>query len=102
MNAVFSQPLLLAATIEGTTHHTTVGDQTEQVQPAIAVYCSLKGLLYILDLVELSLLDGHVYADNLPALACCLMCANLAMCLIHLAKQLFPHQCSSDRLHCCP
>lgn len=46
-------------------YHTAVRDKTEKVKATIAVLCSLKGLCNVLDLVELLLLDGLIYPNNL-------------------------------------
>ena len=43
---------------------TTVRDQTEQVQTAVALLCAGEALDDVVDLVEFALLDGLVDADN--------------------------------------
>ena len=44
--------------------HTAVGDQTEQVQAAVALLGASEALDDVVDLVELALLDGLVDADD--------------------------------------
>jgi hypothetical protein len=44
--------------------NTTVRDETEQVETAVALLCVGEALDDIVDLVELALLDGLVDADN--------------------------------------
>lgn len=47
------------------TYHTTVGDQTAKVQPAVAVLGALHGALDDVVLAEIALLDGLIDTNNI-------------------------------------
>jgi len=51
------------------TYDTAIGYQAKQVQSTVALLCALEGLLNVLDFVHLTLIDSHVYPDDLVSVS---------------------------------